>query len=117
MKLEVHEHWYPKGPCGRRLIHSHEGGSVPHQHPDTGPGSYTIDKDEWERATGLKGGGKKKFTAKPSGEQAPIVELEDWQKSFVVVVGSPVSSSGEGPGIALPLRMALQFGMEFEVKG
>lgn len=129
-KLEVHEHVFVSGPRSNGLFiqktqkttshfsHSHEGGDVPHQHPDTGPAAYTIDKDEWLRATGLRGGGRKKFTAKPSGEQFPIVELEDWQKSFEIVVHEPGPSPiqdprlpPEGPGIAPAVRMILGFGM------
>lgn len=118
-RLEVHEHCFIRGERARfaglamgKLVHSHEGGDVPHQHPDTGPGSYTIDKDEWMRATGLKGGGKKRFTPKPNGEQPPIVELEDWQKSFEIIVCKPPTEYiGEGPGIAPAARMILGFGM------
>jgi hypothetical protein len=121
VKLEVHEHSYTSGPRanrpGSKFSHSHEGGDVPHQHPATGPGCYTIDKDAWFRATGLCGGGRKKFTAKATGECLPIRELEDWQKSFVVVVGPPTPERmGAGPDVALPARMILSFGMTCEVK-
>ena len=99
-RFEVHEHSYVSGPnAGRfvipagkttgayvKLVHSHEGGDEPHQHPNTGPATYTIDKDAWFRSTGLRGGGRKKFTSKPTGEQLPIVELEEWQRSFEVIV-------------------------------
>jgi hypothetical protein len=122
--LDVHEHVFVSGPRSHGMFiratqkttahfsHSHEGGDVPHQHPDTGPASYTIDKDEWFRATGLRGGGRKKFTAKPNGEQFQIVELEDWQKSFEIIVGPPPKEyHGEGPGISPAARMILGFGM------
>jgi len=118
--LEVHEHCFIRGPKANKswlykFSHSHECGEVPHQHPDTGPASYTIDKDEWFRETGMRGGGKKKFTKEPTGEQFPIVELEEWQKSFEIVVGPmPKGKQFEnatGPGIALPLRLIKTFGM------
>lgn len=114
--LEVHEHWFISGPRtrfgGERLVHSHAGGSVPHQHPATGPASYTIDKDEWLLKTGLRGGGRKKFTARPKGEQLPRVELEKWQTEFEIIVGPPTPEKmGSGPGVALPMRMILGHGM------
>lgn len=114
-EFEVHEHCITSGPRanrGVRIVHSHPGGNEPHQHAETGPASYTIDKDEWFAATGLRGGGRKKFTKRPTGEQLPIVELEGWQRSFkVVVCDPPAEYIGEGPGIALPARMVLGFGM------
>lgn len=116
-RLEVHEHSFISGGRHGRVAHSHEGGNVPHQHEHTGPASYTIDKDDWHRATGLRGGGRKKFTAKPTGEQFPIRDLEDWQKSFeVVVVGPPSPHIGTGPGIAPAVRMIKQFGMTARVR-
>jgi hypothetical protein len=117
VRLEVHEHCFIHGArarhVGSKLVHSHAGGDVPHKHPDTGPGSYTIDKDEWARVTGLKGGGRKRFTPRPSGEQFPNVELEDWQKSFEIIVCSPPPrfDGFEGPDIAPAVRMILAFGM------
>jgi hypothetical protein len=127
--LEVHEHTYVSGPRanGGKYIggkwqkstfsHSHEGGNIRHQHVATGPATYTIDKDAWFRSTGLRGGGRKKFTAKPTGEQLPIRELAEWQQSFVVVIGPPTPRSmGEGPGVALPARLALSFRMPFTVE-
>lgn len=110
-QLEVHTHSIIRGQraniFGRNTItHSHEGGDMPHRHPDTGPASYTIDKDEWFRATGMRGGGRKKFTISPEGEQFPIVELEDWQKSFEVHVGDPPPGFiGTGAGLAPAARM------------
>lgn len=123
--FEVHEHSYvsgrrANGGCYGKdgkwqtssFSHSHPGGDIRHQHVDTGPATYTIDKDEWYRATGLKGGGRKKYTAKPVGEQLPIEPLEDWQKSFeVIVVGPPTPELGTGPGLAPAVRMALTFKM------
>src|SRR5690242_4202061 len=106
--LEVHKHSIISGPrsrwSGAEIVHSHEGGDTRHQHPDCGPASYVIDKDEWLAATGLKGGGRKKFTARPTGEQLPIRELEGWQKSFEIIVCNPphprgwtAEKDGEGP--------------------
>lgn len=127
MKYEVHTHSFVSGPRAvghyergvwfeGTFSHSHDGGDRPHQHPDTGPATYTIDKDEWARRTGGIGGGRKQFTAKPTGEQLPIVELEDWQKSFrVIVVGDYDPRLGNGPGIALPERIAQQFKMTYTV--
>jgi hypothetical protein len=127
--FEVHRHIFVSGPRANGMFiqarqettstfhHSHEGGSLPHAHPDTGPASFTIDKDEWCRKTGLRGGGRKTYTVAPTGEQFPIEELEDWQKTFVVEVGNPTPRAwGTGPGVALPLRMVLQFGMTCTVK-
>lgn len=115
-QFEVHEHCYVSGPRANgayyKFSHSHEGGDQPHQHPNTGPASYTIDKDEWFRATGLRGGGLKKFTTRPTGEQLPWQELEAWQKTFEVVIhGDPTPELGEGPGIAPAVRMVKQFRM------
>lgn len=132
--LEVHSHSFVSGKRAGghyerdgkwhtgTFEHSHEGGDVAHQHEHTGPASYTIDKDDWYRSTGLRGGGRKKFTVKPSGEQMPIVELEPWQRSFEVIFCAPTPSMGEsgymgeGPGIALPLRIAMGFKVPFAVK-
>lgn len=119
--LEVHEHCFIHGPRAcwagtdrARVVHSHEGGDVPHQHPDTGPASYTIDKDEWYRATGLTGGGRKKFTAKPSGDQFPLVALEKWQTEFEIIVCDPPAPpgfEGEGGGHHAAARMVLACGL------
>ena len=90
-RFEVHEHSYVSGPNarwaspGNRLEHSHADGSTGHQHPDTGPAAFTIDKDEWYAATGMKGGGRKAYTKVPSGPQLERVELEPWQTTFEVV--------------------------------
>lgn len=122
-QLEVHEHSFVSGPRSGghyennawhtgTFSHSHEGGDVRHEHPHTGPASYTIDKDDWARATGLRGGGRKKFTAKPSGEQMPIVQLGAADASFQVIVCDPSPDQrGDGPGMALPMRLMKQFKM------
>lgn len=122
--LEVHEHCFIRGPRScfagtsiGRLVHSHEGGDIPHQHPDTGPASYTIDKDDWLRTTGLRGGGRKKFTTKPIGEQFARIELEKWQTEFEVIVWPPPPDfKGQGAGIAPAARMVLAFGMKAKVR-
>src|SRR5690606_38998209 len=80
-KYEVHTHAIISGPNANKswcnkITHSHEGGDTPHEHEHAGPACYTIDKDEWFRATGLKGGGRKKFTARPDGPQLPLIPRE-----------------------------------------
>jgi hypothetical protein len=116
MKLEVHEHWYITGPNANRgvhLVHAHEGGDQPHEHADetqrTGPGAYTIDKDAWLRATGLTGGGRKKFVAQPVGTQLPIVAIEPPRIDVVIVGdgGASAARGGTGPGLSPVSRMEL----------
>lgn len=118
--LEVHEHCII-GPRARgwnnKIEHSHEGGDVPHTHPDTGPGSYTIDKDEWLRATGLTGGGRKKFTKVPTG--LPFVPRTPEECEFKVVVcdpPAPIGFTGEGGGHHAAARVSLAFGLKPVVK-
>lgn len=120
-KLEVHEHCIIRGPRANRtgawpagqgstIEHSHDGGDVPHSHPETGPGSYTIDKDEWFRATGLKGGGRKKFTSAPTGEQFEFIARTAEESSFEVIVCDPPRPpgfTGEGGGHHAAARMVL----------
>lgn len=113
MRLEVHEHSYISGPnahiSGRGLVHSHAGGDKPHDHEHTGPSTYTIDKDEWFRATGLKGGGRKKFTSKPSGEQLPMRTV--LAPTFDVIIhDSAVPAGASGPGLAPIARLEQAFG-------
>lgn len=121
--LEVHEHHYITGPRANGLrskfAHSHDGGDKPHTHPDTGPSAYTIDKDDWFRSTGLRGGGRKKFTKNPTGEQ--IETVIPYERSFRVVFCDPPHPPGHppdatGPGEALPLRIAKTFKMPFTVE-
>lgn len=127
-RLEVHEHSYTSGQRANggcyvggvwmtsRFAHSHEGGDQPHQHEHTGPASYTIDKDDWFRATGARGGSKKRYTTKPTGDQMPIRELEDWQKSFrVIVCDPPTDFKGTGAGDLAAARMMLTFRMRAHV--
>lgn len=119
-RLEIHTHSYVAGinsNCGRQLVHSHEGGDSPHQHQDTGPASYTIDKDEWAAATGLRGGGRKKFSKTPNGEQLPNMDLEEWQTKFdVIVCKTPAEFKGNGPGIAPAIRLMKSFRIRAQVR-
>jgi hypothetical protein len=123
-RFEVHEHSFVSGPRSSgpssKFSHSHDGGSEPHQHPNTGPASYTIDRDEWRRMTGLIGGARKQYTFKASGEQLPIVALSEDQKAFEVIVvgdgGAAAARGARGPGVAPAARMMLQFGMKAVVK-
>jgi len=121
--FEVHEHWYITGQkariSGSRLNHSHAGGNLPHVHEDeiqrTGPGAYTIDRDAWMRETGLRGGGRKRFTSKPTGEQLPIVAVSPPQIDVVIVGdgGAAIAGAAQGPGTAPIVRLCL--GMLAEV--
>ena len=117
--LEVHRHSYLGTPSYqngwlREIVHSHEGPKA-HQHEDFGPATYTICKKAWLAATGLRGGGVKKFTAAPTGPQLPLVDLEEWQKSFRIIVGPrPENHTGEGGGFATAVRMVQQFDMKVE---
>lgn len=120
-RLELHSHSFISGPRANggsgTIKHSHDGGEAPHQHPNCGPAQYVIDQDEWALATGgMKGGARKQFTDAPTGEQLPIVELEDWQKSFTVVVCDPPKGfEGTGGGDAAAARMVLGFRMTARV--
>ncbi len=106
--FQMHEHcvlnsrWSPTP----RIVHSHEGGERPHQHPDCGPAFYGHLR---QRDT---------FSAKPKGEQRPWLDLEDWQTSFEIhVVGPPSPKKGqpgyigEGPGLLPVQRMVRGFKM------
>lgn len=123
--LEVHEHSFIRGQRANRrgctFAHSHEGGDVSHAHPDTGPSSYTIDKDEWAARTGMRGGGRKKFTAEPTGEQfdATIPRTAEQQTFEVIVCDPPKGRQFEGVqggGLAAAARMALTFKLRPVVK-
>lgn len=121
--LEVHAHSYvgqrPPGVPNweHRFEHAHDDGQDPHQHPEIGPASYTIDKDEWFATTGMHGGGRKEFVQRPKGPQYPRVELEDHQRHFTVVFADPgfaPAGDRDFPGGSAVARMALTFGMEPE---
>ncbi len=104
--FQVHEHtvlntrWSP----APKVVHAHDGGDRPHQHPDCGPAFYG-----YRKAT---------YSAKPKGEQRPWKDLEDWQGHFEIhVVGPPSPSKGqpgyigEGPGLLPVERMITGFKM------
>lgn len=116
LRLEIHEHHFVSGPHTKGFVqkfsHSHAGGEIPHQHPDTGPSAYTIDKDEWRKATGLRGGGRKEFSAKPTGEQMQWMPLTYEQSHFTVVAGgvSTIHEMGGAVGQTAH-RMIQAFGM------
>lgn len=96
-KVETHEHNFVSGARANgwndEFVHSHEGGSVRHQHLHTGPAYYLGSK----------------FTAEPKGEQMPMVPLEEWQKSFTVVITPWNKGFGEGPGTMAAERMIRNF--------
>lgn len=117
-KLEVHEHYIISGPNAHKtwlnkFSHSHEGGDKPHEHDDgvhrTGPGAYTIDKDDWFLRTGLRGGGRKKFTKKAAGQQMPLVHIEPPRIDIVIVGDGGVAAArgASGPGLDPVHRMQL----------
>lgn len=114
-RYEVHRHSFASGPnaCrGLHVEHSHPGGDVPHAHPDMGPATYTIDRDRWREATGLVGGGRKKFTRKPSGPQFECMDLTPAQSTFeIIVTPSAQQVQAGGAGSATAERMVQQFGM------
>ena len=117
-RFEVHRHCVISGPHsnrGKDIVHSHEGGSKRHAHEHCGPATYTIDKDEWFAATGgVQGGGRKEYTDAPSGEQLPVVELEDWQNSFEIhYAEDPTGGMKDmtGGGHLAAARMVLAFRM------
>lgn len=73
---EVHEHSVlnSRFSPSPRIVHSHEGGDVPHNHPNTGPSFY--------------GHGRRapKFTKKLSGEQLEYIERSEEENSFELIV-------------------------------
>jgi hypothetical protein len=99
--LEVHEHSYIDRNDRRSDIeHSHGGGDRPHRHAHCGPAHYTIDRDEWARTTGLKGGGRKRYTAAPTGPQMPAVEIEPEENTFRVVFVDDYEHGWAGAGVS-----------------
>lgn len=92
MRFQVHEHAFlnsRRSPLPK-VVHAHPGGDTPHKHDNCGPAFY--------------GHGAYTFSAKPKGDQLPIVALEDWQQSFEIVVCDPPKEYiGEGPGL-LPVQ-------------
>lgn len=89
-KLEVHEHCFVSGPRStghyefdakkretkwadrKKLVHSHEGGSVPHAHPDTGPSFY--------------GYRQPKVTQRAKGEQFELIPIPKEDQSFDLII-------------------------------
>lgn len=65
--LEVHEHRRITGKGPASVKHSHPDPLA--AHPEHGPATFTIDRDEWAWRTGLRGGGRKRFTVRPVGPQ------------------------------------------------
>lgn len=137
--FEIHEHSFVSGPRAghwsrSRVLHSHEGSSTPHEHPNTGPASYTIDKDEWARATGMVGGGRRQFTRLPSGEQiGPPIPRSEADNTFqVIYVGDggaavargagrlkrlkPADRAQDGGGIPTAMRLIQQLRMKAVVR-
>lgn len=117
---ETHGHCWIVGASGS-FAHSHDGGDTPHEHTDggkrTGPGSYTIDTNDWYARTGSRGrGGKKKFTKKPTGLQLTVVQVEA-PKIRVFVVGdggASVAGGASGAGELPLIRMMLACKSEIE---
>jgi hypothetical protein len=81
--FELHEHWFISGPrshagyrngvwADTKLIHSHQGGSIPHTHPDTGPSFF--------------GYRKPKTTKKPKGEQLELIPRTEEENTFELIV-------------------------------
>lgn len=109
-RFEVHEHTLLNSRMSPapKVRHSHEGGDKPHQHPDTGPAAY--------------GRSKPPFTVHAIGQQLPWVELEEWQKSFEIIVCDPSPSKGqegyigEGPGPLPAMLMVNTFRMNFTIR-
>lgn len=104
--FQIHEHSLVSGARAniegphRLLRHSHAGGEQPHQHPHYGPAFYG---HLYQRDT---------FSAKPLGDQLQWQELEEWQKSFEIIICDPPKDYiGEGPGTLPAERMVRGFKM------
>lgn len=98
--LVVHQHAFVTGPrvgghyekgewCTGELRHSHPGGDVPHEHPETGP-SY--------------GYRTAKFTAKPIGEQFELVPLSEEDQSFELIITDSAMINATTPIGDTPLK-------------
>lgn len=102
--LELHGHYFISGPNAgtprSRFEHSHDESSTPHTHPDTGPSAFTIDQDEWFAATGLKGGARKKFTSRPTGEQFSFIPRTAEEQTFLVIVDPTYTAEHVRAGIS-----------------
>jgi hypothetical protein len=119
--FEVHEHCFIRGPranrtgsgwppgTGQQFAHSHEGGDVPHTHPDCGPACYMISRNGWLTAGGIRPG-KRKLTRRPTGEQFPLIETD--APVFAVIIGDPPAPPGwvgTGGGMFAAERMIVAF--------
>lgn len=112
VKLEVHEHTFISGSrTGQTLVHSHADGDKPHRHENTGPSCYAIDKDEWFRATGMRGGSCKKFTGSPTGEQLPATPADTTFEIIVCDPPAPPGFKGSGGGLHAAARMMQAFNL------
>lgn len=67
VQLEVHTHSAITAPTRGTIVHSH--GNLYAAHKGYGPAVVTIDKQDWLRQTGLRGGGTKRYTTRPIGPQ------------------------------------------------
>jgi hypothetical protein len=63
--LEVHEH--ASLTTGKTVRHSHENPMAAHK--GRGPAAFDVCAECWRRSTGLKGGGQKRYTKRPTGVQ------------------------------------------------
>lgn len=89
---EVHEHAYTSGPEQRKprkpgapeLVHSHEGGDMPHAHPDTGRSRY----------------GQNKLTKKPTGPQLERIAIAPERNTFRVIFVDEYTSGHASAGIS-----------------
>lgn len=98
--LPVHRHSYTRGPnatAGYRadgkwhtnqFEHAHEGGDRSHGHPETGPAHF------------IGGIARAKLVTRPTGEQLPLVALEDEQRTFHVVFVDEYTAAHTSAGIS-----------------
>jgi hypothetical protein len=108
---EVHTHSVLTGRGGA-IEHSHPGGNEPHRHMGTGPACFTIDKDAWLRATGMRGGGRKKFTEEPTGSQLSAIAIPVEERRVKVFVHPSAREVDHvGAGSATLARMVAAFGL------
>jgi hypothetical protein len=78
----------------------------------TGPACFTIDKDAWLRATGMRGGGRKKFTEGPEGPQLSAIAIPAQERRVKVFVHPSAREVDHvGAGSATLARMVAAFGI------
>jgi hypothetical protein len=116
-KLRIHEHHITSGPRSHRtgnwppgkgseIVHSHEGGDVPHSHPETGPASFLLTKP--------------KFTARATGEQFPYVKTPESELFFDVFVLDSAKVNDHTPtkkkpfGALRPIRPEDEIGLPLQ---